>query len=284
MIKFTDKFTPMLLKEVYKPFNDKEYLYEVKFDGIRALIYVNSKVFKIMSRNNEDLTSLFPELKDIQKLITKDTIFDGEIVLMDHNKPSFSSLQGRIHLKNKSRIETLSKENPVTYIAFDCLYFDRDLTEEPLIKRKEYLNRFKDTDYFVKSKVFSDGIKLFEKVKQKDLEGVVAKLKNSEYEINKRCDNWVKIKNMKSEYFNVLGYIQNENSTVSLLLLDKNKYIGKVTLSKRHKYYKELLKKKKIKNSKYNIKGAIYIEEGLSVKVLYLEKTKDGSLREGVIR
>ena len=204
---------------------------------------------------------------------------------MDENKPSFSSLQNRIHLKNKNRIEILSRENPVVYISFDCLYYGKDLTDLPLTKRKEYLNKFNDIDIFVKSKVFNDGIKLFEKIKEKNLEGVVAKLKNSEYEINKRTFNWVKIKNLKSEYFKVIGYIENKNSTVSLLLNDKNKYIGKVSLSKNHKYYKELLKQKRIKKNKYNIKeNAIFIEEGFKVKINYLEKTKDGSLREGVIR
>ena len=59
----------MLLEEVDKPFNDKDYLYEIKFDGIRALIYVSKNTFKIMSRNGNDLTSKYPELKDIQKIV-----------------------------------------------------------------------------------------------------------------------------------------------------------------------------------------------------------------------
>lgn len=286
MIKsFKEQFSPMLLKEIYKSFNDKDYIYELKFDGVRAILYASKDYFKIISRNNTDLTNLFPELKSIQKIVTKETIFDGEIVIMNNNKPSFSSIQNRIHLKNKSRIETLSKQKPVTYIAFDCLYLNGDLTQKPLVKRKEILNKFKETDVFIKSRVFNDGIQLFNKVKEKGLEGIVAKLKKSDYIINKRCDNWLKIKNMNNGLFNVIGYLENKNSTVSLYLSDEDKYIGKVTLSKKHKYYKELLNQKKIKKNIYNIKeNIIFINPGFKVNVLYLERTKDGSLREGVIR
>lgn len=288
MIKFNDRFSPMLLKEVYKPFNNKDYIYELKFDGIRALIYVSSDTFKIISRNKQDLTSMFPELKNIQKLVKEETIFDGEIVLMNNGKPSFSSLQNRIHLKNKNKIKSLSENNPVVYVCFDTLYKDKDLTKLPLIERKKHLNNIKDTKYFVKSKVFNDGLKLFEKVKENNLEGVVAKLKDSPYEINKRTDNWVKIKNLKSEYFYICGYLENKNNTVSLLLCEKIKmsyhYVGKVLLSKKNKVYKELQKQKKTRKTIISIKNAIYIEPNIKIKVHYLERTSDGSLREGVIR
>ena len=84
---------PMLLAEIPFDFNSK-YLYEIKFDGIRAIIYANKKKINIRTRNNIDVTNLFPELENVKKIVGKRTcIFDGEIVLFAKGKPSFSSLQ-----------------------------------------------------------------------------------------------------------------------------------------------------------------------------------------------
>ena len=98
---FDDKnIKPMLLVEIPFCFENK-YLYEIKFDGIRALIYVNKKEINIRTRNNVDVTHLFPELFGIKNIVERDfCIFDGEIVLFDKGKPSFSSLQKRLRIKN----------------------------------------------------------------------------------------------------------------------------------------------------------------------------------------
>lgn len=91
---FDDKnIKPMLLAEIPFCFESK-YLYEIKFDGMRALVYVSKKKISIRTRNNVDVTHLFPELDDIKNIVERDfCIFDGEIVLFDKGKPSFSSLQ-----------------------------------------------------------------------------------------------------------------------------------------------------------------------------------------------
>ena len=86
---FFKSFSPMLLSEISKPFTSKDYLYELKYDGIRALLFVSTDSFKIMSRNKQDITFLFPELKEIQKLVSDKVIFDGEIVSFKDGKPSF---------------------------------------------------------------------------------------------------------------------------------------------------------------------------------------------------
>ena len=115
-------FSPMLLEEINKPFNNKDYIFELKFDGIRTIIFINSKNIQIQSRNKNDITYLFPELKDITKQIKSNVIFDGEIVSMENGKPSFSKLSKRLHLKNKRKILEESINNPVSFIAFDILY------------------------------------------------------------------------------------------------------------------------------------------------------------------
>lgn len=197
----------MLLSEIPFNFSDN-YLYEIKFDGIRAIIYASPKSITIKTRNNIDVTHLFPELFSIKDLVTKNTIFDGEIVLLENNKPSFSSLQKRLRIKNKDKINAASINNPVTFVVFDILYLNKSLLNKKLIDRKKILDKFNDTEYFVKSKVFSDGENLFKSVRDLGLEGIVAKEKTSLYYPNIRTKEWIKLKNIKQDYFYIGGLLK----------------------------------------------------------------------------
>lgn len=281
-------FTPMLLKEVDKPFNSSDYLYEIKFDGYRAILFVNKDGITIRSRNKIDITNMYPELKSITKLVKKDTIIDGEIIALENGYPSFSKLSERSRTKDVSKIKYHMKNNPVTFIAFDILYQDKDLTNLSLVERKEILSKIKDNEVFVKSKIYSDGIKLFKKVGSLNLEGIVAKKKDSLYEINKRTSSWVKIKNNIHESFLIGGYIIKKMS-ISLLLgeLKDNKlyYVGNVRLNENHKLYNKIISMKKTESSfiNYNKKDAIFIEPKYKCMVKYLERTKTNHLRQPII-
>lgn len=280
---------PMLLKEVDKPFDDDNFIYELKFDGIRALIYVSDDEINIISRNGINITKLYPELEEIKSLVGHHkVIFDGEIVTMVEGKASFRKLQERSHLKDLNKIKLKSKEIPITFVVFDILYLDKEIIDLGLMKRKELLNKYPDTFYFVKSKYFYKGTLLFKKVKKLGLEGIVAKEKNSKYIPNKRVDTWIKIKNFKKEEFLVLGYIFN-NEKYSLYLGEyKNKeliFIGKVSIGKNNFLMKDILKVKKKKNKVLNINEDItYIEPKKKILVHYMERTKDGRLRQPFIK
>ncbi len=276
---------PMLLKEIDKPFNDFNYLYELKFDGYRVIIYVSKEEFVIRSRNNHDITFLYPELKIIQKLVgKKEVIFDGEIVSLDNGYPSFRKLQERSHLKNKNKIDDYAYNFPVTFVAFDILYENKSLIDEPLVVRKKILNKYQDNNYFVKSVIYNDGVKLFKKVKKLDLEGIVAKEKTSIYIPNKRAYNWIKIKNFKKEYFYVHGYVFNKEK-YSLFLGEyrnsKLMFVGKISITSNHSLIKELKKIRKIKNLFSNCdEKAIYIKPLKQVLISYRERTDSDMLRE----
>ena len=95
-IFFNKNIKPMLLTEQNKPFDNSQYLFEIKFDGMRAIIYVSNNDIVIKSRNGKVLNNLFPELLDIKKIVKGQCIFDGEIVLLDNGLPDFSKLQNRI--------------------------------------------------------------------------------------------------------------------------------------------------------------------------------------------
>ncbi len=293
-MEFGKFFSPMLLKEVEEPFNSASFLFELKFDGIRATLHVGPKTFKIFSRNGNELSKLYPELKALQKNFSKNVIFDGEIVLFYAGKPSFSKLQERMHLKNENRIKYVSEEMPVCFMVFDCLYEnDNDLSNKTLLERKKILQKFQDTDSFIKVQyIEKEGKKFFEKVKKMDFEGIVAKKKDSLYEINTRTENWLKIKNLKKEIFMIGGYKEKEENAIVTLLLGEyqNKdfhFVGKVTMGKKQCMYQKLKKEKKIKASPfcdYEEKECFYINSCLNCEVWYLERTEDNKLRQPVFK
>ncbi len=287
---FEDKnLKPMLLKEVSKPFNDSKYIYELKFDGIRAIIYASKDEFVIKSRNGVDITQSYPELKSIQKIVRKkEVIFDGEIVILENKKPSFKKLQERSNLKNKDKIKDVALEMPVIFVAFDILFENKELINLPLDKRLKYLSKYEDTNYFIKSKTYKNGEKLFLQIKKLKLEGIVAKEKNSKYYPGKRVDNWLKIKNVKEDYYYVHGYKFNTNKYSLILGEYKNKkwyYVGKVSVMPNNEIIKKLLKLSIRKNILVNYEEeAKFVRPEYKVLISYLEKTKDGKLRQPVFR
>lgn len=277
----------MLLKEIDKPFNDELYLFEPKYDGIRVIIYADLKKVIIKNRYNLDVTRLYPELQNIKKVVKGNTIFDGEIVALEHGKPTFSKIQERLHLLNDKKIAYYSNINPVTFIAFDILYEQKSLINKPLIDRKKILDTYLNNDYFIKSFwLMNDGKKLFKTIKKLKLEGIVAKLKDSIYEIDTRSNNWLKIKNWQKGNFIIGGY-QEKSENLSLYLGEfiqhKLQYVGKVSIRKDDKLSQKILKIGKVKSSpfyKFNNDLVNFIKPELKITVKYLEKTTNNHLRQ----
>ena len=284
-------FEPMLLKEINKPFDSPDYLYELKYDGIRALIFVGPNTFIIKSRHNEQITQLYPELKNMQKYFKQNTILDGEIVIFKDNKPSFKDVQMRAHLKNKEKISYLAKTNPVHFVCFDILYLNANLVEKDLLTRKKYLEKIKNNPYLTKTfYIENKGINLFKNVKKEHLEGIVAKLKNSIYEINTRSDSWIKIKNWQREDFFIIGFNNNDNHVMFSAYLaekinDNYSFVGKVSIPKKEKIYQQLQKIVTKKNyCDTNFKDINFVKPQLTCLVEYLEKTENNHLRQPIFR
>jgi len=286
------KFVPMLLGEVDEPFDSDDYIYELKFDGIRALVFASPEDVKIYSRRKIDITHLYPELGSIKELVNKKTIFDGEIVAMENGVPSFSKLQKRVHLKDKRRIKKLASSDPVVFMCFDVLYVGSSLIDEPIEVRKKKLERFDENDVFIKTQyIEKNGIDFFKKIKKMNLEGIVAKKKGSTYKIDERSNDWVKIKNFQNEDFIIGGFIEREENYVISLLIGEVKeenlfYVGKVSLGKKTALYKKvknLKKKKKSPFCDFEENNINYVEPSLKCKVSYMEKTENGHLRQPFI-
>lgn len=281
---------PMLLKEIDKPFNSDEYIFELKFDGIRAVIFANKNEVKIQSRNKQDITYLFPELQSIKNLVDKNVIFDGEIVAFENGKDSFSKIQERLHLKNAEKIKKLARDNPITFVAFDILYENKDLTNLTLVERKKYLNKYKEDEHFIKTKIIErDGTKLFNSVKKMGLEGIIAKLKTGKYYINKRTDDFVKIKNIQRDEFIIGGYEEKKNGILSLAIGEYKDnsfhYVGKVSIGKKVSIYNKIKSLKQAKNYFCNFDEDItFVKPEIHCHVEYLERTKNNNLRHPIYK
>ncbi len=189
---------PMLAESIDKPFDGAEWLFEIKWDGYRAIAFIENGQTRLVSRNQIDLTARYPELKNMaQRVKAKIAILDGEVVALDaEGKASFSLMQQRTGFRPGGRRATANADVPVLYYAFDLLYLDgNDWRRVPLEERKRKLAALLVTDDGVR---FSDhyeeqGKALFEIAQQKGLEGIVAKRRASIYE-ERRTREWLKIK------------------------------------------------------------------------------------------
>ena len=204
--------SPMLLHRVDKPFDDNEWLSELKLDGIRFL-YSTMNKFNFYTRHKNEVTERFPELIDAQ--IPKGTILDGEIIISDGNgKPDFEQLMSRFQVSNLRRIPLISKIKPVTFCAFDVIYFKgKKVSHLPLSERKEILDDVLPEDLPLIAKVLSikgNGKALFDLTQQQQLEGIVMKKKDSKYEIGKRSNNWLKIINYQYATVEIAGFRKSQ--------------------------------------------------------------------------
>ena len=282
------KFIPMLLSEEKTPFDNPDYLFELKLDGTRTIIYAEPDSILIKNRRGVILNKTYPELLDIKKIVAKPTIFDGEIILMDNGKPSFSKLQARAQLKDPIRINYYVKNMPVVFVVYDLLYEGEDLTNLPLIERKKRLDKYPDNEIFIKTKyIHEKGTLLFREVQKQGLEGLIAKKKNSLYKINKRTKDWFKIKNNLFESFYIAGYKETLNH-VSLLLIEKTKtnylYVGRVSISKSNPDW-PLIKKIPINKKPIILKEDFTpLKLKLTCKVEFMTRTKNGALRQPIYR
>jgi bifunctional non-homologous end joining protein LigD len=203
---------PMLATLVDKPFNSAEWLYEVKWDGYRALAYLEESGVRLVSRNQNDLTAQFPELQELSTCIqAREAVIDGEIVALDEEgRPSFSLMQQRSGITHGGRKVRPNDEVPIVYYAFDLLYLDGySLLRVDLEARKRLLAGILRTgspgELVRYSEHFGDGLALYQAARQRGLEGIVAKRRRGCYE-QKRSREWLKAKITRRQECVIGGY------------------------------------------------------------------------------
>jgi bifunctional non-homologous end joining protein LigD len=207
---------PMLATSVDEPFDGAEWLFEIKWDGYRAIAFIADGKSRLVSRNQNELTERFPELKDLPKFVhAKSAILDGEVVALDdQGRASFTLMQQRTGFRPGGRRGVAKAEVPVLYYAFDLLYLDGyDLRKLPLEDRKKKLASVLITGDSVR---YSDhyeeqGKALFEMARAKGLEGILAKKRDSIY-VERRTTEWLKIKITHRLEAVIGGYTEPEGS------------------------------------------------------------------------
>jgi bifunctional non-homologous end joining protein LigD len=207
---------PMLATTVDEAFDGANWLFEIKWDGYRAVAFIENGKLRLVSRNQNELTGRFPELKDLPKSIHgKTAILDGEVVALDdQGRASFSLMQQRTGFRSGGRRAATKADVPVLYYAFDLLYLDGyDLRKLPLEDRKKKLAALLITGDSVR---YSDhyekqGKALFEMARAKGLEGILAKKRDSIYQ-ERRTSDWLKIKITHRLECVIGGYTEPEGS------------------------------------------------------------------------
>ena len=289
---------PMLATLVDEPFDDDEWLFEIKWDGYRAIctVYEDGGV-TLISRNGLDFLKKFPEMEALKSAwTTLPVVVDGEIVSLDsQGRSSFQRLQESLTSTRASG--RAKKAAPLNFAAFDILYADgRDLRKTPLERRKEILEHsIADADLVLYSKhVVANGCALFHQAQRKHLEGVIGKRRDSPYQ-ERRTRDWVKIKAQLVQECVIGGFTEPRGSRAgfgSLLLglYDRGKlyYVGHAGTGFNTKVLAELtkaLKKTERKTSPFanNVEANTrphWVEPKMVAQIRFTEWTRDGYMRQ----
>ena len=281
----------MLAKEINEPFDNADWLFEIKWDGYRAIAEKKNQEILLYSRNGLSFQQKFPIVVDQLKLIKSDAILDGEIVILDGNgKPNFQYLQHYSEHQDK----------PIQFQVFDLLALNgKDTKMLELDKRKELLQELIPENEVIKycDHVIEHGVSFFELTTENGLEGMMAKKMDSIYSPGKRTGDWVKVKNHKTQEVIIGGYTAPEKSRKyfgALILAEKHDeelvYVGHTGTGFSDKMLKEMYEfmqplvqgnspfKEKIKTNS----PATWIKPELVCEIKFTEITTDGKFRHPV--
>lgn len=285
---------PMLATLVDKPFNDKDWIFEIKWDGYRALAYLDGKNVNLVSRNEKSFNERYSTLVSELKNLNTNAVLDGEIVVQ--NK------QGRADFQSMQNYQRTG-EGTLIYYVFDLLSINgKDLRQEPLIKRKEILKEFlsegKHPHIVYNDHIVEKGTEFFKKASEKDLEGIIGKYALSTYE-ERRSTNWVKIKHSKRQEFLIGGFTQpkggRKNFGALLIGIHKGNdliYTGHVGGGFDTKLLEEISKKLTpliqakcpFKNEPKTNTPATWVKPKMICEVSYAEWTSEGILRQPIFQ
>ena len=206
---------PMLARSGTLPRDSDGWEFEVKWDGVRAIAYARPGRLRLESRNLNDISDTYPEVRGILlQLGMREAVLDGEIVAFDASgRPSFERLQSRMHVASGSAIRRRAADTPVVYAIFDVLYLDgRSLLELPYATRRERLEALAlgGPAWRVPARHGGEGAALLHATGKQGLEGVVAKRRDSRYEPGRRTTAWVKVKHTRRQELVIGGWLPGD--------------------------------------------------------------------------
>jgi DNA ligase D-like protein (predicted ligase) len=296
-----ERIEPMLAQAADAVPASADYLYEVKWDGIRALIALDEGEVRIHGRNGLDITAQFPELLVPDKSFRASSgLFDGEIVCLEADgKPNFRDVIYRMQQQGEGAIGHAKASHPAVCYLFDCLYLDgRAIVNETLTRRREWLaDTIKKGSAYRLSEAVEEGQAFLDAAKQLGLEGIMAKRIDSGYVTGKRSEAWLKIKIRQTVECVIVGYTKgtgDREATFGALHLAQQhdgglKYVGKVgsgfdeaELKGVWGALKKLTKGTRTAKAWVNEPRSVWIEPRLVCEVRFASLSQDGLLREPV--
>ncbi len=287
---------PMLIGAEGEPFDSEDFLYELKLDGERCIAYLDNDRTLLKNKRNVLMLPKVPELSEIHRNVKVRCILDGELAVIKDGKPDFFEIQKRSMMSNPVKIDMAAKKYPACFTAFDILYYeDHQVMHLPLTERKELLQKAVQSEnsrFAVSRYIEKNGISFYNLAEQQELEGIVAKRKDSKYYLDRRTKDWIKIKYLQDDDFVVLGYVPKENSMNSIILgqyrANELIYKGHVTLGVGGEPFKEIRALDKIHCPFSEIpkgnENAVWVVPKLVCTVKYMMKTESGGLRQPVFK
>ena len=272
--------------------------YEVKWDGVRAVAYIDGGRVDLESRSGESITARYPEVRGLgEALGATPAVLDGEIVAFADERPSFERLQQRMHVTAASTIRRLAREVPVVYLVFDVLWLDGHSTLElAYTDRRRLLEQLAlDGPSWQTPRYYLDGPALGDATRDAGLEGVVAKRLDSTYQPGARSRAWLKVKNHQAQEFVIGGWLPGQGAregSIGALLLGyydhegRFRYAGRVgtgftaaELTKLGQLLASLRRDTSPFDPAPRIRDATYVEPRLVAQVRFTEWTRAGVVR-----
>lgn len=295
-----EEIAPMLAKLGKLPRADADYGYEIKWDGVRALAFVDSGRVRLVGRNGSDFTPRYPEVRALGgELGARRLVLDGEVVAFgDDGRPSFERLQSRMHLASDSAVRRRMRDLPVVYVIFDLLWLEgRSTCGLPYRERRELLTELAldGPAWRTPAHHEGDGAALLEASRAQELEGIVAKRLDSPYEPGRRSGAWLKVKNHGTQDVVVGGWTPGEggrSNTLGALTVGVYdgegalRYAGKVgtgfteaTLALLMRELEPVAAASSPFGGRQPPKGTRFVEPRLVARVEFREWTASGTLR-----
>ena len=288
----------MLIGVEAPPFDDDAFIYELKVDGERCIAYLDpSDGTDLRNKRNMKLLPKVPELADLHENVNRRCVLDGELAVITGGKPDFFAIQRRSLMSNPLKIQLAAQQQPACFVAFDILYLDDHPTVElPLMERKRLLEEVvncQNARFAVSRYIERGGIAFFELAKAQELEGIVAKRRDSRYYYyDKRTKDWIKSKYLLDEDFVVCGYIRKENSMNSIVLgqYHDGRLVckGHVSLGVSGESFRRILALPVLPAPSFPIpsgsESATWVEPRLVCTVRYMMKTENGGMRQPVFK
>ena len=283
--------SPMLATITKTPFTDKDWIFEIKWDGYRAVAEIGDKNIRLYSRNGIDFGERFPAIYQALRKIRHNVVLDGEIVLLNEKDlPDFQKLQ---HYENHLNY-------PLVYYVFDLLKLDGKSTEKlTVLERKKLLKKVLGKNPVIRycDHIDADGVSFLEQAKVQGLEGIIAKKKDSQYHEGHRSKEWLKIKNVQTTEVVIAGYTRprGERQHFGSLIMSNKKgrqwiyhgHVGTGFSSDTLASLKKIMKPLETKDSPFKDKVPIndevtWLKPRLVADIAYAEITRDNIFRHPV--